>query len=385
MMTMKVMRAVLLAFAWLAGASPTLAQTTTPFSVYVLGLPAGGTPNLAEKIPVLQTGAVKTITPYQILSTVSGDCAIAAPPSIVCTKTNGVAFAPSATIDTTNANNISGGTVNPLRLALTTAFFYVGNGSSNPAGVAMSGDCTLASTGVVTCSKTGGVAFGPFATQTAPCSIAQGCTGQITQQAALNAISPAPTRAGDIAYYNGTNWVSVAGNNTGIRFLQETAAGVPSWVTISGTGTVTSVICGTGLSGGTITVSGTCAVNLTTITASLGANVALSNTASYFDGPSIAQGATGTWFASGTVTLADSVTAFIYCKLWDGTTVISSSTGVIFNSGGYVASVSLSGYLASPAGNLRISCSDASSTGGSILFNYSGNSKDSTISAFRIQ
>jgi hypothetical protein len=72
---------------------------------------------------------------------------------------------------------------------------------------------------------------------------------------------PTPTRAGDLMYFNGTAWVSLAGNNSGTQLLQETAAGVPSWVTVSGTGTVTSVICGTGLDGGTFTSSGTCSLS----------------------------------------------------------------------------------------------------------------------------
>jgi hypothetical protein len=56
-----------------------------------------------------------------------------------------------------------------------------------------------------------------------------------------------------------------------------------------------------------------------------GADVPLNNTANYFDGPSTAQGASGTWFAAGTITLTDTGTTAIYaCKLWDGTTVISS-------------------------------------------------------------
>jgi hypothetical protein len=41
---------------------------------------------------------------------------------------------------------------------------------------------------------------------------------------------PLPTRAGDIAYWNGTVWVTLPGNNSGTNVLQETAAGVPSWV-----------------------------------------------------------------------------------------------------------------------------------------------------------
>jgi hypothetical protein len=65
---------------------------------------------------------------------------------------------------------------------------------------------------------------------------------------------PTPVRAGDLMYFNGTNWVSLAGNNSGTQILQETSAGVPSWVTVSGTGTVTSVTC----FGTAITSAGTC-------------------------------------------------------------------------------------------------------------------------------
>lgn len=60
-------------------------------------------------------------------------------------------------------------------------------------------------------------------------ALARGGTGAGTQQAALNAIAPTPTRAGDIIYWNGSNWVSVAGNNSGTQVLSENASGVPAW------------------------------------------------------------------------------------------------------------------------------------------------------------
>lgn len=214
--------------------------------------------------------------------------------------------------------------------------------------------------------------------------IANGGTGQATQQLALNALAPTPTRAGDIMYYNGTNWVSLAGNNSGTQFLQETAAGVPSWATVSGTGTVTSVACGTGLSGGTITTSGTCAVSLTSVTNSIGADVLLNNIANYFDGPSTAQGTSGTWFASGTVSLRDTGgAAGFFCKLWDGTTVISTSRADSSAANTTVAST-LSGVISSPAANIRISCRDPNATTGKMLFNETGSSKDSTLTVVRI-
>ncbi len=119
-------------------------------------------------------------------------------------------------------------------------------------------------------------------------------------------------------------------------------------------------------------------------TNSLGADVLLNNTANYFDGPSVAQGtAVGPWFASGTVTIFDTAAAIVFCKLWDGTTVIASASNTLAASS--AINTSLSGVITSPAANIRISCRDSSNTTGKILFNNTGNSKDATITAFRLQ
>jgi hypothetical protein len=124
-------------------------------------------------------------------------------------------------------------------------------------------------------------------------------------------------------------------------------------------------------------------LNMAPITNSLSGDVALNNTGTYFDGPSIAQGTSGTWYVSGTITLIDTgSSANISVKLWDGTTVIASAFVQVGNN--QQTTLSLSGYLASPAGNIRMSAKDATATTGKILFNQSGNSKDSTISAIRI-
>lgn len=139
-------------------------------------------------------------------------------------------------------------------------------------------------------------------------------------------------------------------------------------------------IAGTGL----VNSSGSLAVSLSSLTASLGADVALNNTVAYFDGPSVAQGTSGTWFASGTVTLIDTASgANFLAKLWDGTTVIASSE-VNSNGLNVIRTISLSGVITSPAGNIRISCADITATTGKILFNQTGQSKDSTISVIRI-
>lgn len=172
----------------------------------------------------------------------------------------------------------------------------------------------------------------------------------------------------------------------GGQFIQTiNTDGTANCVTPAGGGNVSNV--GTPTSGqiaqwtGATTIQG---FSPAPTTNSLGADVLLNNIGTYFDGPSIAQGTSGTWWASGTVTLQDSAVAAIPCKLWDGTTVIASVNGFISVANSNNA-VTLSGFISSPAGNIRISCKDATNTTGKILFNTTGNSKDSTISAHRIQ
>lgn len=197
---------------------------------------------------------------------------------------------------------------------------------------------------------------------------------------------------------------NVATNTAAIAALQSgtvtTIAGNSGAFTLNGTSGITNTTNDIKLSqasssqfgavkvdGTTITASSgvisAAAVSLSKITASLGADVALSNTANYFDGPSVAQGATGTWFVMGTVTTNDTIPAKINAKLWDGTTVIASASTTVAVGSSRV-SLTLSGVIVSPAGNLKISVQDASSVNGKIEFNDSGNSKDSTITAIRI-
>jgi hypothetical protein len=124
--------------------------------------------------------------------------------------------------------------------------------------------------------------------------------------------------------------------------------------------------------------------NLSPITNSLGGDVNLNNTGTYFNGPAVAQGTSGTWFVSGSVTCLSGASPNTFtAKLWDGTTVIASGAATTF-AGATVTVIALSGFMTSPAGNLRIDVKDITATDGKIVFNSSGNSKDSTITAFRI-
>jgi hypothetical protein len=196
------------------------------------------------------------------------------------------------------------------------------------------------------------------------------------------AVFPSTTRAGDIMYWNGTAWVTLAGNFTGTQVLTESSSGVPSWTT---PGTVTSVVAGTGLSGGTITTTGTVSINMPVLSASLPADVTLTPSNTYVDGPSVAQGTSGTWFVTASITVVDPASANQFsAKLWDGTTIIASGAVITASTTAFL-SMTLSGYITSPAGNLRITVKDNGAATGKILFNASGNSKDSTITAIRIQ
>lgn len=120
----------------------------------------------------------------------------------------------------------------------------------------------------------------------------------------------------------------------------------------------------------------------TVVSNTLGADVACNNTGNYFDGPSCAQGTSGTWLATGQVVLGGTSGDKFFIKLWDGTTLIAS--GQIQVQTAQEETVSMSGVLASPAANIRISVRDFTNTTGLIKFNASGNSKDSTLTVVRI-
>jgi hypothetical protein len=124
---------------------------------------------------------------------------------------------------------------------------------------------------------------------------------------------------------------------------------------------------------------------LSSVTNALGADVNLTSSGVYADGPSCAQGTTGVWLAIGTVNVWDTLgSASISCKLWDGTTVVASSLGITAGSN-LPLCVTLAGLFTNPTGNIRISCADNNgSPSGRIKASASGNGKDSTLTVVRI-
>lgn len=121
------------------------------------------------------------------------------------------------------------------------------------------------------------------------------------------------------------------------------------------------------------------------VSTQLNADVSLTSTTLYIDGPTLALSSAGIWAVSGGVTVLDTNgAARIQCKLYSGATILDSGESATQGAAAAVK-ISLSGNISAPAANVTIACRDlANITGVSMKFNQTGNSKDSTLSAYRI-
>lgn len=114
-----------------------------------------------------------------------------------------------------------------------------------------------------------------------PLALTSGGTGQTTKAAAFDALSPTTT-TGDIIYYNGTDNVRLGIGSAG-QFLS-VSAGVPAWVTDTGTGTVTSVAASSSditIGGSPITTAGTLTFSLNTVSIAKGGTGQTTQTAAF--------------------------------------------------------------------------------------------------------
>lgn len=270
------------------------------------------------------------------------------------------------------------------------------NNAGSFGGFTLGGDGTVnTGTGALTITKIGNqnITLGGTLTTAAAFTTSGANALTLTTTTTTNVTLPATgtgtlaTLAGSEAFtnktYNGNTWTAGTGTLTIAAGKTLTASNT---LTLTATDGSTLAI-GTGGTLGTAayTASSAYVPSGTQITNSLGADVAIPVATTYVTGPTVAQGSTGTWFASGNIIMSCTGGGdLLYAKLWDGTTVIDSTGANTDGAGGRV-SLSLSGFLASPAGNLRISATSALRTDCSIIYNITSNAKDATLTAFRVQ
>ena len=185
------------------------------------------------------------------------------------------------------------------------------------------------------------------------------------------------------AVYNGSTLTTVTTVNDGSASLQSPLAAV-SYGLLSSTNISIPRFIQAG-NGVTVTYNSSAqpviALQAGVVSSALSVDVLLNNTGTYFDGPSMAQGTSGTWLAIGTVVVQDTAgLANIGCKLWDGTTVFASGQVTIGAANSTAVVTLFSGlHNFSCRKHKKISCIDATSTSGKIRFNQSGNSRDGLI------
>lgn len=86
---------------------------------------------------------------------------------------------------------------------------------------------------------------------------ASGGTAVPTALTATQVLDFIGSTQGQVLYRNGTIWTVLAPGTSGQVLTTGGAAANPAWATVTGTGTVTNVATGTGLTGGPITTTGT--------------------------------------------------------------------------------------------------------------------------------
>jgi hypothetical protein len=152
-----------------------------------------------------------------------------------------------------------------------------------------------------------------------------------------------------------------------------------------GAGTVTSVANGYGISGGTITGSGTLAASLTSSSSALGADVTLTSSSTPSDGPSLSLAA-GTWLVIAYATVQCTGNTQVFARLWDGTTTFAS-TGFTLTGGSFLdyTNICMSA-IVTPGSTTTYKISATSSSASAAKFRASASSlaKDTQIVAIRI-
>jgi hypothetical protein len=151
------------------------------------GYPNGVAPQIAGFSATANVAEAETLSGDATLARASAGSYV-----ITVSKLNGVAVGALATLNVGTGLTASGGNLNlttPVSVAnggrgssvaLTAGQIDIAQSATAMGAVAMSGDATITSAGVISVTKTGGVAFSALATAAVPLSVALGGTGSTT-------------------------------------------------------------------------------------------------------------------------------------------------------------------------------------------------------------
>lgn len=330
-----------------------------------------------------------TLAPSGILP-VNGECLVGTGSAWVAqtcpgSSGSGVTWPNSDDIVVSNSSDA------PLGLAPTDTDVLIGNGSAWQQ-KAFSGDCTLADTGAITCTESNGVAIvTTTGTQTLTNKSIDG--SEINSGTVSHTYLPTGSGSAPGILQCGTNTscstgtISVPAGTSSAQGALECGTNTScSGGTISvptGSSSTAGVLqCGNGTScsGGTIS-----ALTATSYTNYLSSDVTMTNSGTFYDGPSIAQGTSGTWFVCGTITVGNTSTLTGFnIELYDGTTTYASAVTDTNTSTLEYSSKTLCAIVANPSGNLRLAAA-ATQNNSVIKYNESSLGHDSQIQAVRIR
>jgi len=275
--------------------------------------------------------------------TMSGDCSVTSAGAITCTKTTGVAFTALATapvpLSVANGGHGSG-------TAPTSAQIPIAQSATAYTPQTISGDATITNAGVITVTKTSGVAFTALATATVPLSIANGGRGSSTAPTAGQIdVAQSATAFGPVTM-SGDGTLSAAGafTLTKTTFASPTLTGTTnvSNLTMSGASTLTFPDTSTWTSTGpnvvaasTVTLNNTASTAIKLPSGSLnaaGGNVQLAagahNTATGWMADS-----TGAAIVSPNTAANAGVSIYVNAGLVSGSTYTPTQTATFINTG----------------------------------------------------
>jgi hypothetical protein len=317
--------------------------------VKISALPAGSAMADADQLPATQSGVTNKVTGAQVKAYATGQTA------------HGVLIGAGAS------------TAMSATAAMTNGQLLVGQTGADPLPKTVSGDATMAASGAMTVTKTGGVSFATVATSGSASDLATG-----TLPAAQLPNPSASTLGGVQSKAAVSHQFLTSISTSGVPALAQPAAADISGLAASATTDTTNA---SNIASGTLAAARLGGMSV--ISNQLSGDVAMGTVSTFFDGPSVAQGSSGTWLVIAAVTLTDSANANAICKLWDGTTVIA--TGGLRLIASQTTSLTLVGTITSPAGNLKVSCENLTDNTGSIKASAgSGGNVASTLVAIRI-